>query len=297
MSMRVSTFGTELVFDGDTTIGVSFGHDFCSEHETGIGRIRQSFGSSIPLSYNRGPSVSPFEHWKILNRDQDLKFFGLGRLLPDIKLPPMGVERRRVGKIPPGFGWHQKGDLGGFGYDDHHYINGGRHRVAGVSIHKVDELIETGLSRREKATLVAAWDSSSFLVIGMTPEVTNQLRDLYERMRDGDMLIAFNHGLQLLVASRLPKEDAEVFLKEDMQSFEDAKWLESTGIHDFLLKAGRRWYSLSSVSRAQNGERRVWLNPMEQGNYNAGWYTIDQLKLWAENKGPVMKTMKKRGKR
>jgi len=33
-----------------------------------------------------------------------------------------------------------------------------------------------------------------------------------------------------------------------------------------------------------------WLNPMEQKIHNYGWFTVEDLLLWAENKGPIPKT-------
>lgn len=35
-----------------------------------------------------------------------------------------------------------------------------------------------------------------------------------------------------------------------------------------------------------------WLNPWEQRIHHSGWFTVEELELWAENKGPVMKEIK-----
>jgi hypothetical protein len=40
-----------------------------------------------------------------------------------------------------------------------------------------------------------------------------------------------------------------------------------------------------------------WLNPREQDIHNYGWFTVEELKQWAENKGPVMMTKKQREQR
>lgn len=39
----------------------------------------------------------------------------------------------------------------------------------------------------------------------------------------------------------------------------------------------------------QNGKLMIWLNPQEQEKYEAGLFTVDDLKLWAKDQGPVMK--------
>lgn len=32
-----------------------------------------------------------------------------------------------------------------------------------------------------------------------------------------------------------------------------------------------------------------WLNPTEQQANESGWYSVEDLMLWAENKGPIIK--------
>jgi hypothetical protein len=32
-----------------------------------------------------------------------------------------------------------------------------------------------------------------------------------------------------------------------------------------------------------------WLNPSDQNNDNYGWYTVEDLMLWAVNNGPIPK--------
>ena len=49
-----------------------------------------------------------------------------------------------------------------------------------------------------------------------------------------------------------------------------------------------RFYSLSIREYDEDGSPLWWLNPAERGKYHAGWYHTEDLKKWAENKGPVI---------
>ena len=62
-----------------------------------------------------------------------------------------------------------------------------------------------------------------------------------------------------------------------------------TGIYKILKDAGKRFFALSPKWKDDNKEEVVfWLNPIEQHIYNYGWFTVEDLKLWAKNEGPVM---------
>lgn len=50
---------------------------------------------------------------------------------------------------------------------------------------------------------------------------------------------------------------------------------------------GKEWRSLERW-QWMDGQIRFWLNPTDQVRYQAGWYTIDELLLWSQNRGPVI---------
>lgn len=50
---------------------------------------------------------------------------------------------------------------------------------------------------------------------------------------------------------------------------------------------GKEWRSLERW-QWMDGQIRFWLNPTDQVRYQSGWYTIDELMLWARNRGPVL---------
>ena len=68
---------------------------------------------------------------------------------------------------------------------------------------------------------------------------------------------------------------------------------ESTGLEAYLKSRGKRWFALSP--RWANDEKsgvRFWLNPQEQQKYSAGWFTVDELREWADERGPVIMKQK-----
>ncbi len=57
-----------------------------------------------------------------------------------------------------------------------------------------------------------------------------------------------------------------------------------------LRDSGKEWFSLESWRYQQeNGKLLFWLNPFEQDIYGAGWYSLDELSQWLNDKGPVIK--------
>jgi len=60
-----------------------------------------------------------------------------------------------------------------------------------------------------------------------------------------------------------------------------------------LKSAGRSWFALRAAwIRDKSASKHpvwFWLNPQEQDRYEAGWFTVEDLLQWTENKGPVLK--------
>ena len=54
-----------------------------------------------------------------------------------------------------------------------------------------------------------------------------------------------------------------------------------------LTDQGKEWHSLERW-QWMDGEIRFWLNPNEQDIYRAGWFSIDDLIAWAQDRGPIM---------
>ncbi len=67
----------------------------------------------------------------------------------------------------------------------------------------------------------------------------------------------------------------------------------STEVIPLLKESGKSWFSLQPSRFAYDTQTKhvtFLLNPFNQRAYNFGWYTLEELRLWAVNQGPVMKT-------
>lgn len=68
-------------------------------------------------------------------------------------------------------------------------------------------------------------------------------------------------------------------LPELLRLFEETKAV--------LAEHHREWRSLERW-QWMDGEIKFWLNPVDQGSYRAGWYSIDDLIAWVHNQGPIV---------
>lgn len=56
-----------------------------------------------------------------------------------------------------------------------------------------------------------------------------------------------------------------------------------------LRDQGKQWRSLERW-QWMDGEFHFWLNPTDQESYQLGWYTIDELIAWTQERGPVLRS-------
>ena len=68
-----------------------------------------------------------------------------------------------------------------------------------------------------------------------------------------------------------------MFKHDEEQYFLEQKVKES-GIKERLQKANKKYQSLSA--RIDNDNLKFWLNPVEQGLFNYGWFTVEDLDLF-----------------
>lgn len=111
-----------------------------------------------------------------------------------------------------------------------------------------------------------------------------------------------NAGLVIAIRSRFPQNWADTLREADLERLrlEEAtqKVYRKTSLLHILEKAEKRFFALSSrwTSQIKGGEATqtkyevmFWLNPRDQQGDNFGWYTVEDLLLWAQNKGPIPK--------
>lgn len=265
-----SAHDSGLLKDGEKLIGINLGADFVSEHEWGIKGLRQSFGmkeTGYGLEKRIASKVPMARDWKTMqsvngvtlieNKKETILIVGEGQIPTDVK-------------------------------DVYRYFNLGRY----------DD------------RLVTAWDEKSFGINAQKNEDREAVRSLHAAMLKNDIAmwvggggVFQNGGLVVCIASAIPAEKAQILKDADIDKEKLTKAGVDTGIAERLTKAGKKWFALSPSWLPKdmvtvNGPRKsaypvmFWLNPLEQQIHNYGWFTVEELELWATNQGPCMLTKK-----
>ena len=190
-----------------------------------------------------------------------------------------GFEGRKITQLPEHFKYDDKKNM-----------------ISSTRYGSLGELIPLERLKDWGEDMSGAWDEGTFAVV-VVDEYKEQLKELAEAFKRHDIVVTIggrqafaNGGLNLLIYSRIPKEVKDDAVKESRKHNELLKAVKKTGIEETLKKAGKRYFALSPKWKDyEKKEIMYWLNPMEQDIHNYGWYTLEDLKLWAKNKGPIPK--------
>ncbi|MBN2459757.1 hypothetical protein JXB28_05725 [Candidatus Woesearchaeota archaeon] len=259
--MRRSYSDVEIIKSGDgKIIGANLGFDFCAEHEWGIKGLYRDFGMKL---------------------EEEL-----------------GFESRKNTLVPKSLFYIQKQKSSALIYNSYaSRPDDLEHLLKGEL--DFDYLIS---SNPDKA-IAAAWDERSFglHVPAKHNEVPKMLYEAFES-KNGIIMLSgrrnpfANSGLLLLDYTKIPEENKAQARADDKAGREEQalyrKMEQDSGVFELLKQSGKSFYSLGIRRLDKEGKPMWWLNPCEQQKYESGWYTTEQLKEWAEDKGPVMEKRK-----
>ena len=148
--------------------------------------------------------------------------------------------------------------------------------------------------------MAGAWDEKSFCA-NASLQYRDTIRSLYEAfcnkngviMLGGGRTPISNSGLLLLDYARIPGQWKADFRENDRQYREERalyrKLEKESGVFELLENKGKGFFFLGVKGVDEKGNPRWWLNPYDQNVYNAGSFTTEELRQWAEDKGPVIK--------
>lgn len=163
--------------------------------------------------------------------------------------------------------------------------------------------------RNETVGLCAAWDEKSFGIVAYGEKDKKNLALLWDAFQKKDIafypqvgVFHLGGGLIFCIISKVPEKDVKQMLADDLDYKELKRQAAATGIEEELKAAGKGWFALSpkwakEIRSTKDGDIKTtfpvifWLNPRDQDRNNFGWYTVEQLKLWAQNKGPIPMTL------
>jgi hypothetical protein len=255
--------------------GFSLGFDFCAEHEHGAPYLKEALGvapTDFPLgvedrTMTEVPEDLEYGEYELHSKDRRVKrttpaaLLYLARARHWSDWPDAVGERAKL--LDVGF----RCDAGDRFYAPEHH------------------------------DLASAWSGDSGFAIHVRgAENVARLRALHEAFRRKAVALADASGmgfvrkaLSLVIVDRLSEDVKTMVRDRDQAHLRLHEAFEVTGIRERLKAAGKRWYAL--VPRWSNGEGSdllAFLNPCEQRRYDSGWYTLDELEDWAQERGPVV---------
>ena len=254
-------------------MGIDLSSDFCAEHEWGIKKIKAAFD----IDSTAAPGIARRKINKLPWEDTQRKFISS----PVIKL--LNISDKTILTYDSFYGEEPTFDkkwLKG-------YYNG--------------ELVLF-----DEHECSAAWDEKSFAMVSRA-EHEPKLREIYDAIMAKNVVIGLfggqvfkNAGLMILIADRIDQSILNSWEKGDTDSDNLHKASEETGIKQKIDAANidkdyfeRKWgyYALSPAwAKNKKTKYRVmyWLNPQHQDINNFGWYSVEELEQWLENRGPVV---------
>jgi len=248
--------------DDDQFCGVNFGYDFAAEHESGISGIRTTFGIK---TYTGNTTVNSIK-----------KMFGVLK-------PAFGIEARIIKEKPASLAFKQKGDFCCIYYS---------------SSFLTDTVFEDGIkslswemSKANGKDLVCYWGENSFMLITTNQANFQELKKAFNNLTIA-IFTAGKDGLVLALSEKLDEKTKSDLMSSDFNAWELKKEAESLGIEEALIKAKKEYHALRPAWK--DDKKTVvhfWLNPYDQQKYNHGWYSVEELKDWINEKGPIIKTL------
>lgn len=273
--MRAGTNKKDWICDENGAfIGLSLGFDFCYEHECGVDKLHRVLGlpkKEFPIgTVDRKISVSP-----------DSLLF--------VEYEDKPKDKRRKKGVP----------AASLILANRHYYREMTHEEELKSFDlKFHSDVHDKWHRPELDNLMCSWSEDEFGINVRGAENVRRLREMYEAFQRLDIALAhpssqgfLRTGLSLVIASRVSAEVEETVKAQDLAHQRLQLAAKATGVYEMLEKAGLRWFALSPSWDHYGEEDAVifFLNPNQQDKYDSGWFTVEDLRAWAEGKGPVIK--------
>lgn len=245
-----------LTDDNGEIVGINLGADHCAEHEWGIKGIKRSFN---------------------LNDSEEI----------------FGIQKRMINAIPETLMFKEIKIK-----NKKYYVLILFRNIYGVNFDdEYKKWLPSDIIPFSGKNLACAWDENSFGIM-VTKEYKKEIELLHESFQNKNIAIGVspsqvfsNGGLIFTITSKLSQEVINNIYEMDLDYYNLQEAAKSTGIYELLRKANKSYFALSPRWKDENKkELKFWLNPEEQRKYNYGWFTIEELKDWANDEGKIMMT-------
>ena len=262
--MRKAYKNIDWIKSGKEIVGINLGFDFCSEHEWGIKDIQNLL--EIPK----------------LNRTN------------------AGYESRKINSNKNIFTWEKT--FTSNKKKNKWYLILCLNLYRELDYYKDDFLnkIKSYTKYYQNVTIYSEWCEYGFFFATTNKEGYETIKKAAENMTlcvgIGISNNPFsNGGLVLVDMENLDEESKKDLRKKDIKSLDLLKY--SDDILKFLqpkLDAANKTYSSLSPQWKDHKNKTsydiiYWLNPRNQQEYHYGWFTVEELELWANGEGPIVK--------
>lgn len=277
--MRPASQDIQWITNGrDEVVGLSLGHDMCAEHEWGVKALHQALGltGGLGVEGRTATQAAPFFRFETYKHS----------------LPKERGSLKAPEKWPAAV-LCVKAYTSDWDTDPTDSV------LDLVKNYRLRFLGNPGdrWYKSERDNISTAWSQEGFIIHVRGEENVKHLTELAQLFRKNDLALADPHvlgfsrsGLSVVAPSRmLPEEKAKV-MEDDVAMAKLVAAAKATGIEEVLKDAGKHYYALSPAWTDESQTAvRFYLNPREQKKFNFGWYTVDQLKAWANDAGPILK--------
>lgn len=268
----------------EQTYGFCLGFDFCAEHEWGAPYIQACFGLPTPgtavglegRTVTRVPEELVLEkyEWRSSRKGVKQKLPAAllyCKTLSKDEVEALSLPRGRLKKLISSL---QVGFLRDPGTDSRHYDPA-------------------------RDDVVCAWSGrGGFAIHVRGAENVQKLAELHKAFQDLDVAFLdasslgfLRRGPSFVIKSRIPENQALALKARDLSEQRLKEAARACGIENELKAAGKSWHALSPRwEQGEGSELLFFLNPREQHKYGSGWFSVEDLRLWAQDKGPVVES-------
>lgn len=323
--MRNTYFDKTFILEGDKVVGLCLGYDHCAEHEWGLKGLKSLLGfiqKDFPMGVE--DRVIP----ALSEQSKKAVFFGTysdriaarpdsgkktekvvcARLVVSENLMQCDLNADSIKAMEKAIAentaaWWVRGvyelvKKPALPYDLRHPTV--RHPIQYSVLDALTCPQEDTRSVRPDPFIAAAWDADGFSVSVWGQARVNMLKALYEALLAGRCTLSLSgsanpfagRGLCLTDVSMISDEVKANVLKTDQDYKNLMDEVAATGIVQ-ELKAHKKTYFALSPRRDSEGKLCFFLNPMAQESNNHGWFSVEDLKAWCRDEGPIPKASQK----
>lgn len=261
-------YNNKIILFNEQRIGINLGADYCAEHEWGIEGIKESFLV--------GRNFSFFEKmWMFFSGKKPKKY---------------GLDRRIISCCPKNLFWFEK--INASSSEIEKKLFSGLYFYVGMQT--PPKRLLTDFVRFDES-LVTGWSDNGFYIASSNIEEIEYIKLLFDNFKKKNIVIYLgnnalpfeNKGLIIAIADKLSTAVVEDWKNKDIDNEKLYEEFHKTNIEVKLAAANKKYYALKP-RREKNGSLIFWLNPMEQNKYNFGWYSLQDLENWANDKGRIL---------